>query len=208
MISAYVYQQDSNKEKSMSSPDYGLGQLNMSRLKFPTTTKNEDITFCVWGGRFRINVTKTGELRPICEFVCTGEKGFIIRKTIERVIKSSPGTRYPIIFSQWDQNERKFKPSHAITFIKDDKNVYRVEIKYKGITYESIIRGPSGIAFGSDVMSDAEKSGYGIEYLLDYVSNTVRIQELLTNKKMERTPNAARNVNNGSTMPTADEDFF
>lgn len=192
----------------MPTTDYGLGQLSMSSVRFPTTTKNEEIRFVVWGGRFRINVTKNGEMRPIFEFICTGEKGTVIRKIVERVIKASPGTRYPIIFSTWDNNERKFKPSHALTFLKDDKNVYRVELKYKGVTYESIIRGPSGISFGSEVMSEAEKSSFGIENLLDYITNVVRIQEILTNKKMERTNGAAQTQHQASSMPGDDADLF
>ena len=191
----------------MPGQDYNLGQLSWSSIRLPTTTKNEEIRFVVWGGRFRINVTKNGELRPIFEFICTGDKNIVIRKTIERVLKSSPGTRYPIIFSVWDQNERKFKPSHALTFIKDDKNVYHIELKYKGVTYESVVRGPNGISFGSEAMSDAERSNYGMEYLLDYVANTVRAQEILTNKKIERTGTPASGSQGGSSAAIEDDLF-
>lgn len=192
----------------MPTTDFGLGQLSMSSVRLPTTTKNEEIRFVCWGGRFRINVTKNGEMRPIFEFICNGEKGIIIRRVIERVIKASPGSRYPIIFSTWDNNERKFKPSHALTFVKDDKNCYRVELKYKGVTYESLVRGPSGIAFGSEAMSDAEKSSFGMDYLLDYVANTVRVQEILTNKKMER-PGGSAPANSSTPAPANDDaDFF
>ena len=192
----------------MPAADYGLGQLSMSSVRIPTTTKNEEIRFVCWGGRFRINVTKTGDLKPIFEFICNGEKGLAVRRVMERILKASPGTRYPIIFSAWDNNERKFKPSHALTFVKDDKNVYRVELKYKGVTYEAVVKGPSGISFGSDAMSEAEKSSFGMEYILDYVANTVRIQEILTNKKMERTGSAPSAPSAQSSTPGSDEDFF
>lgn len=193
----------------MPATDYGLGQLSMTSVRLPTNTKNEEIRFVCWGGRFRINVTKNNEMRPIFEFICNGEKGLAIRRVMERTIKASPGTRYPIIFSTWDNNERKYKPSHALTFVKDDKNIYHVELKYKGITYDSIVKGPSGIAFGSEAMSDAEKSSFGMEYLLDYVANTVRIQEILTNKKMER-PAGSPPPSSGSagSTPADDTDFF
>ncbi len=192
----------------MPATDYGLGQLSMSSVRLPTSTKNEEIRFVCWGGRFRINVTKNNEMRPIFEFICTGVKSIIIRRTIERIIKSSPGTRYPIIFSAWDGNERKYKPSHALTFIKDDKNIYHVELKYKGITYESTVKGPNDIAFGSEAMSEAEKSSFGMEYLLDYVANTARIQEILTNKKMERPAGGGTQTNSAPAQSGDDTDFF
>ena len=192
----------------MPTADYGLGQLSMSSVRLPTSTKNEEIRFVCWGGRFRINVTKTGDLKPIFEFICNGEKGIVVRRIIERIIKASPGTRYPIIFSSWDNNERKWKPSHALTFVKDDKNIYHVELKYKGITYDATIKGPAGIAFGSEAMSEAEKSSFGIENLLDYVANTVRIQEVLTNKKMERTGGSAPSSSQSGSTPADDADFF
>jgi len=191
----------------MPTTDFGLGQLSMSSVRLPTVTQNEEIRFVCWGGRFRVNVTKKNDLRPIFEFTCNAEKGLVIRRIIERVMKASPSTRYPIIFSAWDNNERKYKPSHALTFIKDDKNVYRIELKYKGVTYESVVRGPAGIAFGSEAMSEAEKSSFGMEYLLDYITNTVRLQEILTNKKMER-PGGNTGTSSASTSMESPDDLF
>ena len=57
-------------------------------------------------------------------------------------------------------------------------------------------------------MSEAEKSSFGMEYILDYVANTVRIQEILTNKKMERTGSAPSASSAQSSTPVSDEDFF
>ena len=174
----------------MPNEDYGLGKLSFTQIKFETSTKTEEIRFSCWGGRFRIGVVKKGEFRPIYEFIASGDKGLVVRRMLEKIAKSSPGTRLPIVFSAWNKDERAWKPAHVLTFGKNDKNVYYVELQWKGSKYEATIKGPAGIALGSDSMSEAERSAYGLDYLIDYVTNTVRLQEILSNKKMEMAPGA------------------
>ena len=70
--------------------------------------------------------------------------------------------------------------------MKDDKNVYHIELRYQQVTYEAIIRGPGDIDIGSTPMSDSDRSYYGILDLDRFIRESVPILEILTNKKVER----------------------
>lgn len=159
--------------------------LTYSFKSYPTTTKTEEIRFYVWGGRLRVGVRKTESRETICEFIISGEKKRLVRQTIEQILKASPGQARPIHLKKWNVEKKEWTIVAVLQFVKDPTNVYKIQMKYNGTTYESNVRGPADVDLGSEPMSNAQRSTIGLESLLDYLVETVPYQEVLTNKKRE-----------------------
>lgn len=198
-----------------ANPAYGLGDLMYTGQKIRTTTGNESLNFKVWGGFLRVNITKEKEFKPLFERPLAANKVVILKHLIEKVKKASPGSKFPMVCSQYIRETKQWATEYVLTFLKDDKNIYHIEIQWKGNKFDCVLKGPSGIAFGSDPMTDAEKSAIELETLLDWLTYIMPIQCLMTNRKREFDPStngATYTPNKGASRdnsaPANDDDFF
>lgn len=200
----------------MSTQAYGLGDLMYNGQKVRTTTGNESLNFKVWGGSLRVNITKEKEFKPLFERPLPANKITIIKHLIEKVKKASPGAKFPMVCSMYNRETKQWATDYVLTFLKDDKNVYHIEIQWKGNKFDCVLKGPGGVSFGSDPMSDADKSAIELETLLDWITYIAPVQCMLTNKKREfdGSVNGANYTANsgaskgGSSAPANDDDFF
>ena len=199
----------------MANNDYGLGDLMFQGQKVRTTTGNENLNFRVWGGSLRVSIVKDKEFKAAFERPIPATKVTIIKHLIDKVKKASPGAKYPMVCSAYNRETKQWATDYVLTFLKDDKNIYHIEIQWKGNKFDCVLKGPGGIAFGSDPMTDAEKSAIELETLLDWLTYIAPIQCLLTNKKrdFDSSVNGASYTTNGGgsskggSAPAGD-DFF
>lgn len=189
-----------------SAYDYGLNDLQMQNFTVRSTTGTDRLQFRVWGGSLRVSVIKEKDFKAIYELTIGMSKIPIIRKLIAQVAKSSPDSKYPAVFSTYDRDTKKWNTECVLSFIKDDKNMYRIEIQWKGNKYEFILRGPSGISYGSDPMGEAERSAIELETLDMYIKDYVPAQTILTNKR--RNIGGASNKSGDTAKSNNIEEFF
>ena len=198
----------------MATQQYGLGDLNFNGQKMKTVTGNESFHMKVWGGSVRVNITKEKEFKPLFERALTPDKLTIVKRQIHQVMKASPGSKFPIVFSTWDREQKKSVIDYVLTFVKDDKNMYHIEMQWKGNKFDTLLKGPFGVSLGgSDGMSDAEKSSIELETLLDWITTVAPVQCILTNRRREfdasqngSTYTANKGVTKESSNP--DDEFF
>jgi hypothetical protein len=199
----------------MASQAYGLADLTYTGQKIRSTTGNENLNFRVWGGALRVGIVKDKEFKATFERSLAASKVTIIKHLIDKVKKASPGSKFPMVCSVYNRDTKQWATDYVLTFLKDDKNVYHIEIQWKGNKFDCVLKGPGGIAFGSDPMSDAEKSAIELETFLDWLNYVAPVQCILTNKKREfdgsvngasYTPNGG--ANKGGSAPANDDDFF
>lgn len=194
----------------MATVQYGLSDLLYANRKFKCATGTEEISFSVFGGSLRIGVNKTGEWKPFWSQTINPIRQCILKDHINALISKSPGTKDPIIFSRWDNEQKKQVPEWSIELQKDEKLVYHIVVSWKGAKYDAPIRGAYGVSFGSDNISEADASFYGIDDLRNWLNNTVPMQMVLTNKRRE--PNNNGGSRGGSSAPKsdagADDDYF
>ena len=84
-------------------------------------------------------------------------------------------------------------------------------MQWKGNKFDCILKGPYGVSYGSDPVSDAEKSAIELETMYDWLCYVMPIQCVLTNKKREFDQNAngqTYTANKGTSKSSQeDEDF-
>lgn len=189
---------------------YGLNDLSMHNVSLKSTTGTDRLVFRVWGGSLRLSVMKEKEFKPIFEKTIALNKIPIIQKMISQVAKASPDSKFPCVFSTWDPQLKKWSTESVISFVKDDKNVYHVEVQWKGNKFDFILKGPYGVSFGSDPMSDAERSALELETLDNYIKQIVPTQIVLTNKRRVNpaSGNNSSSSNSGGGDTESLNDFF
>ena len=198
----------------MAAQQYGLGDLNFNGQKIKTVTGNENFQMKVWGGMVRVNITKEKEFKPVFERSLSPDKLTIVKRQIHQVMKASPGSKFPIVFSTWDREQKKSVIDYVLTFIKDDKNMYHIEMQWKGNKFDCLLKGPFGVSLsGNDGLSDAEKSSIELETMLDWMNTVAPIQCILTNRRREfdqsqngNTYTANKGASKESSNP--DDEFF
>ena len=180
----------------MANVPYGLGDLRYADRKFKCATGTEELSFSVFGGSLRIGVNKTGEWKAFWSKTINPIRQRILWDHLNTLVTKSPGTKDPIIFSRWDDTQKKQVPEWSIELQKDEKLVYHIIVSWKGAKYDAPIRGAYGVAFGSDNISEADASFYGLDDFRNWLNNTVPLQMVLTNKR--RDPNGGDGSNGGS----------
>ena len=194
--------------------EYGLGDLSFKGQTIRTSTGTENFKMTVWGGSLRVNITKEKEFKPIFERTISPDKITIIKHTIQKIMKASPNTKLPLVFSSFDREQKKPVIDFVLTFLKDDKNLYHIEMQWKGNKFDCLLKGPFGVAYGSDPMTDVERSAIELETLYDWISYIVPIQSILTNRKREfdgSTNGSSYTANKGASKggaPAPAEDDF
>lgn len=170
--------------------DYGLGDLTFKGQVIRTSTGTETFQMKVWGGSLRVGIVKEKEFKPIFERALAPDKTTIIKHTIQKIMKASPNTKMPLVFSMYDREQKKPVIDFVLTFLKDDKNLYHIEMQWKGNKFDCLLKGPYGVSISSEAMTDPEKSAIELETLYDWLCHIVPIQCILTNKKREFDANA------------------
>ena len=197
----------------MANAPYGLGDLRYADRKFKCATGTEEISFSVFGGTLRIGVNKTGEWKTFWSQPLNPIRQRILWDHINSLISKSPGTKDPIIFSRWDNEQKKQVPEWGIELQKDEKLVYHIIVNWKGNRYDAPIRGAYGVSFGSDNISEADASFYGIDDFRNWLNTTVPLQMVLTNKRKEQNGNGGstggtRNNGGSNGGAAASDDYF
>ena len=196
----------------MANNAYGLGDLTFKGQSIRTSTGTETFQMKVWGGMLRVNITKEKEFKPIFERPIAPDKVTIIKHTIQKIMKASPNTKMPLVFNTYDREAKKSVIDFVLTFLKDDKNLYHIEMQWKGNKFDCTLKGPFGVSIGSDPMSEADRSAIEIETMYDWICSVVPIQCVLTNKKREFDSNAngaSYTANKGASKqaPAEEEEF-
>ena len=192
--------------------EYGLGDLTFKGQTIKTSTGTETFQMKVWGGSLRVGIVKEKEFKPIFERALSADKITVVKHTIQKIMKASPNTKMPLVFSSYDREQKKPVIDFVLTFLKDDKNLYHIEMQWKGNKFDCLLKGPYGVSCGSDPMSDVERSAVELETLYDWICAIVPVQCILTNRKREfdaNTNGATYNVNRGpsKSVAPAEEDF-
>lgn len=165
--------------------DYGLGDLSFKGQVIRTVTGTETFQMKVWGGSLRVGIVKEKEFKPMFERALSPDKITIIKHTIQKILKASPNTKMPLVFSSYDREQKKPVIDFVLTFLKDDKNLYHIEMQWKGNKFDCLLKGPFGVAYGSDPMSDVERSTIELETIYDWLTSIAPVQCVLTNRKRE-----------------------
>lgn len=191
--------------------EYGLGDIAFRGQTIKTTSGTETFQMKVWGGMLRVNITKNKEYKPIFERPLSAEKTTVIKQVIQKILKASPNTKMPIVFSAYDQDNKKPVIDFVLTFLKDDSNIYHVEMQWKGNKFDCVLKGPYGVAYGSDPMNDAEKSEIELLTMYDWLDRVAPMQCVLTNRKREfdaKANGSSYTSNKGTTAGGQEEDEF
>lgn len=197
----------------MANNAYGLGDLNFSRRNYKTAAGTDEIVFSVFGGSLSVGVCKAGEWKPYWKQTINPVRQRILLNRLNTLITKSPGTKDPIIFSRWDSEQKKHVPEWRLEFQKDEKMVYHIIVAWKGQTHDAVIRGAYGVAFGSDNISEADASFFGIDDFKHWLGTTVPTQMILTNKRRDPQQNGGgrggsyNGPSNGGGSSNSDEYF-
>lgn len=169
--------------------DYGLGDLQQHRVSIKSASGTDRLEIKVWGGTLRFGVYHDKEYRPYFERPITLPRIPLVMDALDKLPKLSPGVKYPLVLSVWDNVEKKFAMDWVLTFLKDTSNIYHIEVQWKGNKCDFALKGPFGVSYGSDPMKDDEKSAVGLEELVYYLKYIAPVQMTTTNKR--RVPDGA-----------------
>ena len=138
----------------------------------------------MFGGSLRVGVNKTGEWKAFWSKTLNPIRQRILYDHINSLISKSPGTKDPIIFSRWDDTQKKQVPEWSLELQKDEKLVYHIIVSWKGAKYDAPIRGAYGVAF-------------------------VPMQMVLTNKRRDASSSDnSRGGSNSAPSTEASDDYF
>lgn len=199
---------------------YCLGDLSIPAHKVRCANGVDEISFRVWGGMLRVDVrnTKSNDFKPVVSKSINTQVLTMILAQLNRLKSASPETNLPLVIQKFDRETKHWDTDWVFGLYKDNKMVYHIILQVKGSKYDGVLKGPSGIAMGSEAMSDADKSNVALSALEFYLKHEVPIQLTLTSRKREFTPNngggnsnnysGGQNNNAPAPAGTSGEDYF
>ena len=192
----------------MAGQEYGLGDLRWADRRYKTASGTEEIVFSVYGGNLSIGVCKQGEWKPFWQKGINPIRQRVLLARMKEMVSKGPGSKDPIVISRWDPEAKKHVPEWGIEFQKDEKMMYHIVVSWKGNKHDAILRGAYGIAFGSDNITEANASFFGLDDLMTWLDKTVPVQAMLTNKRREQTggPRQGGAPRQGGNPPAAMND--
>lgn len=199
----------------MADAAYGLNDLQMNGFTAKSAAGTENLNLRVWKGNLRVGIFKSKEFKSLFDRMLNDAKIAIIKRTLAQVIKAVPGSKFPIVFSAWDNETKKWNTDWVMSFVKDDKNVNHIEIQWKGNKCDFVLKGVSGVSMGSDPMTEAERSSVEMDVLENFLTHTINIQKVITNvKQTGNWKNGGDRQSSGGTSAASSvnsdsgEDFF
>ena len=170
----------------------------------------EQIVFsCFYGGLqmsvFMPNVSKPKSYKISPDLLTA------LKDELALIMKSQAGTKRYLSQSKYDVDQKKYLPSFALIFQKDDQQVYSMEIRSPDTDpVITTFRASGGISIGSDPMSDAEKSSNKIKTIYEWFDKYVPILRILTKKKFTGSYNnsPSKPATNNSQSTNVAQDIF
>lgn len=197
--------------------NYGLGDLSFAGITINGAGTPDKLKLTVWNGSFGVSVVRDKEQKSAVWKTMNSGQRQILQDCIDHIIKAGPETSRPIVFSTYNRDTRKYDTDWVFELYKDSKMIYHIKINTRDCKFDFIIKGPSGVSFGNDPMSEAQKSEYGLKDILSWLRHTVPTQIILSNKRKDPsqfqrggqrsngTASAPQNYETGSSI---DNEYF
>lgn len=195
---------------------YGLADLSFTPFKMKCANGVDEMSFRVWGGMLRVEVrnTKSQDFKPVFSKSINMQLLTMLCAQMNRIKSASPETNLPMVLQRYNPEQKHWDTDWVISFQKDNKMVYHIIIQTKGNKYDAVLKGPGGVAYGSEPISDGDKSQIALATLENYFKRDVPIQVAMTSKKREFNSNngggngGAPANNNPPPAGTSGEDYF
>ena len=168
-------------------------ELSFKPYKIKAVTGNATISFRVFQGSMRITLNDDNN-KMIFDKSVPDNKLTILKKAIIKAINMTPGQKSPIIFSMYNTETKKAEVEWVFAISKDEKQCYHISVEWSaGGKFDFLLKGPFGISVGSDPMSEADRSASELETLIEFLKNTLPIQQTVSNYKEYWTNKIAEN---------------
>lgn len=193
----------------MSDNKMYLDDIQMPNLLIPSAASKDKLRFSIWGGYIRFGIVKEGEYKAFFEKTLSGAKFVIFKHALNKMIKANPESKEVLVYQKWDQEQKKYITDYVVKIIKDAKQVYSIAISVNGGDGEYVfnLKGPGGIAFGSNPMTESEKSHFAMMELMDWLTNTAPVATILSSRKKTFDKNkGSGSAPASSNKPSSDND--
>ena len=148
----------------------------------------ERLVFGCFNGGLQLAIFKPNANRPD-SYKISPDMITEILSELQTIMRAQAGTKSYLSQDQWDVDQKKYIPSYALTFHKDDSQVYSLEVQSPGKDpIIAVIKAGGGISRGSEPLSDADKSASKMKTMFKWFDSYVPILKIFTKKKF---------VNNG-----------
>lgn len=159
--------------------------FNMNNLwRQFSLTGNETLSISAYNGSASLTMFRKGtdNRKPAIKFTLSRAMQLAMADRLEALLDAPPGTRSPIVQQRFSKENRTYEIDTQFVFVKDDKKCYSIEVsnKYVPTPVKFGIRCPSTFSFGSDALTDEQKSYYGMQELIDILRHQLPQACLLT----------------------------
>jgi hypothetical protein len=181
--------------------------LPIASPKFVLYGKNKtQITFAVSGGNFYCSVSQDNN--RVFNKSFTPSSIALFKEELKKLKAASPGHVSSWVSRSRDNTEKwapgqqtKFKLDYVIKITKTEGMVYVFELSDDKTTWAAQIMCAVGLGTGSEQFGDADRSGLGLTMLLDWLTLSVPVALVLTNRPREYKPQGGGNSDSGNSSP-------
>lgn len=165
-------------------PECCLDNLSPESFDLQPMGGSEDrAMFKVWNGRIRLAVHNGKTLgKPKMEILISPYVVEAIKLTIKAMEPKAPGEKQSILISEYDRDAKQYKPSSNMTFIKDDKGAWLIQITAMGATQTFAFSSPKNISMGSEPPTERDRSALAIRAFLTWLEIKAPILTVLTKR--------------------------
>lgn len=194
--------------------EYGLGDISWPSYKItgPKGQNDVSVQLRIWGGAIRIGVYNPKEFKPFFERTITDAQMVLLIELLNNLKTMSPGTKQSIQVSKYNPETKQYDLDFIYCAGRDDKRLCHFGIMWKDNRHVYALKSVSGLAVGSDQMSDVDKSELGLKLLLKFLeSPATSVACMLSNRKRVFNADGAGSTKVSSApknLTPADEDFF
>lgn len=171
----------------MADANCCLDQIKFKEFSINSPSSKASFMFDVFGGSLGIKVFNEGVSKPVFYRSLNPQLTVAVENILGRIQKASPETRMTIIPQKWDRDAKTWSNDYVMIISKDKNNVYHIGVEYKDQSgaqvYDFVLKGAGGINFGSEQMSEADRSGMHMQTLVKWLDKFCPLMLVLSARR-------------------------
>jgi len=165
----------------------------------------ESLNLSVFKGTISFAVFTKGGGKPPIKINVTPYLYEVLKSAFNKIRKAAPETKIPVKKEKFNPETKQWALEWVLTFSKDAEMLYHVTLTNcldGNRTFDFVFRGTGGISIGSDPMSNADKSAFAFETMIEWFERTM-LAVIWTDEKYDPNRhggNGGGNYNGGNSF--------
>lgn len=146
------------------------------------------LQIAVWGGRLGLTVYPKQGSGNLFKCNISREQLQVLDTALDSLIPMPPESHQNMTFMSWDNENRKMVPAFQLNLLKDNRQVYQIELKGHGNNggefcdvFSLLIR--NNIILNAEPFKPAESSSYAVKDLRQFIKFTAPYELSITGRK-------------------------